>query len=73
MTEVGTSHSDVWTQSAWQQLRWLAAGLVIAFAVPSSSLMCWTCRVISTTAFMRRASWCFSSYGLGSPGGPSMQ
>ncbi len=34
MTEVDTSHGGVWTQSAWQQLRWLAAGLVIAFAIP---------------------------------------
>lgn len=34
MTEVDTPRSDVWTQTARQQVRWLAAGLVIGFAVP---------------------------------------
>ena len=34
MTEIDTPRSDIWTQSARQQIRWLAAGLVIAFAIP---------------------------------------
>lgn len=34
MTEIDRPRSGIWTRSARQQVRWLAAGLVIAFAIP---------------------------------------
>jgi hypothetical protein len=34
MTGIDAPHSEVWTQTVRQQVRWLAAGLVIGFAIP---------------------------------------
>jgi hypothetical protein len=34
MAEIDTPRSDIWTRSARQQVRWLGAGLVLAFGIP---------------------------------------